>query len=424
MKNNNYTFIVVLTALLLLNSLDANANKRKVLFIGNSYIYTNDVPLLLKQMVTSFKDTFDYDQNTPGGYTLQAHSADVTTIGKINAQNWDVVIVQEQSQRPAFDPAQVQQDTYPYARKIDSLVKDHYSCSETMFMMTWGYKNGDGGNCPFYPPICTYAGMQARLRESYLEMTMNNNASVAPVGAAWKMARDSFPTIDLYSPDNSHPSLHGSYLETCVLYASIFHKNPLGSTFTAGLPAADAEKLQRIAGRIVLDSIGKWQQYGNYAHAQYTHIVTNNIVTFQNKSQKATNYYWNFGDGTNSTSANPPAKTYSQFGKFAVSLMAGNNCNSIVYTDTIQIGVTGVTDIIQDKGVQIKQAGGGNISIELSSKHSYNNIDIYDIAGRRVISNIITPGTTSFTVELVPGVYIYKIQSKEQGSVSGKFSVY
>ena len=50
--------------------------------------------------------------------------------------------------------------------------------------MTWGRKNGDASNCSAYPPICTYEGMQQRLRESYMEMASANQGRVSPVGMA------------------------------------------------------------------------------------------------------------------------------------------------------------------------------------------------------------------------------------------------
>lgn len=125
--------------------------------------------------------------------------------------------------------------------------------------MTWGRQNGDASNCPVYPPICTYAGMQQRLRESYLEMAVNNNCWVAPAGAAWQLVRTQNPGINLYSPDGSHPSAAGTYLVACVFYATLFQESPVGLGFTAGLPATDAAVLQQAAAQTVLDSLSTWR---------------------------------------------------------------------------------------------------------------------------------------------------------------------
>ena len=90
---------------------------------------------------------------------------------KINQQQWDYVVLQAQSQELSFSPFQVASDSYPYAEILVDSIFANSSCTEPLFFMTWGRKYGDQSNCQFYPPVCTYLGMQQRLRESYLDMT-------------------------------------------------------------------------------------------------------------------------------------------------------------------------------------------------------------------------------------------------------------
>lgn len=399
------------------------ATTRRVLFLGNSYIYTNNLPLLVQQIATSMGDTLIYDENTIGGYTLQAHSTDVTSINKINAQAWDVVILQEQSQRPAFDPSQVATDTYPYAKKLDSMIRNHRPCTETMFFMTWGYKNGDAGNCAAYPPICTYLGMQQRLRESYLQMAQDNNAIVSPVGAAWKQVRDSFPSIDLYSPDESHPSISGTYLAACVFYASIFHKNPIGTSITGGVAATNATNLKRIAGKIVLDSFSKWNQYGNYTYANFSKSLNTNTVTLSNTSVNATNYYWTFGDGGNSNITSP-SHTYAVNGKYYITLVASNSCFSESKKDSINIGTTHIINPPAGN-INIAATGSGNITI-IYSVNEPVLLELYDMNGKKLREYIFSSGTGSLTENISPGFYIYKYYPKNRITESRltKISVY
>ena len=183
----------LLFAILIISIIPAQAQVTEILFIGNSYTYVNDLPLLLKNVALSFGDTIVSDQNTPGGYQLIQHSTNTTTLSKIASRNWDFVVIQEQSQKPSFSPSQVANDVYPYAQILNDSIKSNYSCSESIFYMTWGRKNGDAGNCASNPSICTYAGMQQRLRDSYMQMSSDNNATTSPVGVAWATVRDSFP---------------------------------------------------------------------------------------------------------------------------------------------------------------------------------------------------------------------------------------
>lgn len=50
------------------------------------------------------------------------------------------------------------------------------------FYETWGRKNGDQANCPNYSPLCTYVGMQDRLKSPYKIFADNAQVIVARVG--------------------------------------------------------------------------------------------------------------------------------------------------------------------------------------------------------------------------------------------------
>ena len=58
---------------------------------------------------------------------------------------------------------------------------------------------------------------------------------------------------------------------------------------------------------------------------------------FANTSQGATNYLWDFGDGANSSAADP-AHTYAAPGVYPVTLIATNTCGSDTYTTSITVG--------------------------------------------------------------------------------------
>ncbi|MBK8847837.1 MAG: hypothetical protein IPO27_15350 [Bacteroidetes bacterium] len=106
----------------------------RVLFIGNSYTYFNSLPQLVADMAFSTGDTILFDSYAPGGYTFQLHASDTNCIHKIKQGNFDYVILQEQSQRPSFPIAQVAAQTFPYATALDSIIKHHNPCAETMFL--------------------------------------------------------------------------------------------------------------------------------------------------------------------------------------------------------------------------------------------------------------------------------------------------
>ncbi len=61
-------------------------------------------------------------------------------------------------------------------------------------------------------------------------------------------------------------------------------------------------------------------------------------ITFTNNTLYATNYYWDFGNGTSSTKQFPPAVIYTQPGSYDIVLTAGNSDHSITIKKTIAIG--------------------------------------------------------------------------------------
>jgi len=91
---------------------------KRVLFLGNSYTYVNNLPQIIADIANSKGDTLIFESNTPGGYTLQGHYTNSTSLNKIMLGNWDFVVLQEQSQLPSFPDTDVQYDVFPYAKKI------------------------------------------------------------------------------------------------------------------------------------------------------------------------------------------------------------------------------------------------------------------------------------------------------------------
>ena len=154
----------------------------------------------MSNIALSFGDTLITDANTPGGYIFRLHKTNATSVSKIQAQSWDFVVLQEQSQIPSLPQSITQQDySMPHSIELDSMIKANNECTKTVFFMTWGRQNGDATYCGQHPPVCTYNGMQQELRNMYMWMADTNSAWVSPVGAAWKNVRDSFPSINLYA---------------------------------------------------------------------------------------------------------------------------------------------------------------------------------------------------------------------------------
>ncbi len=250
------TFITV--NLLVFSFAFSQNNTKKILFLGNSYTYVNDLPQMLLLAANSTGDSIIFDSNTPGGYTLQGHYNNATSLSKIAMGKWDFVVLQDQSQLPSFPDADVENSVYPFAKKLDSLINLKNPCAETIFYMTWGRKNGDASNCVYWPPVCTYSGMDSLLNLRYRIMADSNNAILSPVGAVWNFIRKNYSNIELYSSDESHPSVAGTFAAACSFYTVIFRKDPTKILFNGNLNAADAAKIKLAAKTVVFQNLLTW----------------------------------------------------------------------------------------------------------------------------------------------------------------------
>ena len=409
---------LILIAGCLIATLSAFAQPKKILFVGNSYVYTNNLPQELYSLALSGGDTIIFDSSAPGGYTFQQHTSYAPTLTKINAQAWDYVVLQEQSQMPSFPPSQVQQSVYPYAAQLVDLILANDSCTQPVFFMTWGRKYGDATNCAGYPPLCTFEGMQMRLRQSYLEMGDDNEAMVTPAGEAFKNCIAADSTINLYSPDNSHPSVAGTYLAACTFYATFYQTSPVGLSYTAGLNANTASFLQQIAATTVFDSLAVWNINVYTPQAAYTYVQntsTNFQLDFNSTSSNASTYFWDFGDGSTSTLQNP-SHIYLP-GTYTVSLTVSDGCRSSLVEQEITISpLSGIGNLKADE-TTIYHANG---KIIIASGSQILSVEVYDMLGKLQHTQLVNNAATVYldADHLSKGIYLIKVI--QQNKISSK----
>lgn len=394
-------------------SLQVFAQSKRVLFLGNSYTAFNNLPLLLKNIALSTGDTINIDSNTPGGYTLQGHSTNTISQSKLMAGNWDFVVLQEQSQLPSFPDDQVAVEVFPYAKFLDSVINQYSPCAETVFYRTWGRKVGDASNCATWPPVCTYKGMDSLLHLRYMQMAVDNNALVSPVGVVWKYLRAMHPEIELYATDGSHPSVAGSYAAACSFYSVIMRKNPVDITYNFGLTDTVARKIKEAAKLMVYDSLSKWfvGKYDPVASSGYS--IIDNTVSFYNQSSAADTYFWEFGDGTTSTEFQPE-HTYAMSGVYTLSLIA-SRCG---YADTLQTQIN--VNVLQDNQIVcFPNPVQSNFVVRTNSTLTGKTYCLYNSNGQLLRKGTLNTNYTFVqTINLPAGMYVLKIEGVESKPIS------
>lgn len=222
-----------------------------VLFVGNSFVFVNDLPRTFARLARSRGDAVGVGSFAQGGQTLMGHAGSPQLAELIRSRPWDFVVLQEQSQRPAFGPATVEVQTIAPALRLAATIRAAHPASRVVFYETWGRRDGDQDNCASIPALCTFKGMQERLNASYAQMAARAPGVLARVGEAWDKVRQEHPEVDLYAGDGVHPSAQGTYLAACVFYATLLNKPSVGAS-ALGVDKAQALLLQRAADAVAL----------------------------------------------------------------------------------------------------------------------------------------------------------------------------
>ena len=402
----------------LFGNLYAQSKELKVLFLGNSYTYVNNLPKLLTDMAFSTGDTLFTDENTPGGYRLMGHASNATSIAKIKSAQWDYVVLQDQSQLPSFPEADVQVMVYPFARALDSMIQENYACSKTVFYMTWGRKNGDAQNCAFWPPVCTYQGMDSLLALRYRKMANDNKALLSPVGALWRYLRTNHPTIELYQSDESHPSLAGTYAAACSFYAVILRKDPTLITYDGGLPAAEALAIRAAAKWVVYQNLGDLNMGLFEPKAHFKHVISglnSRLVQFENQSTNADSYVWHFGDGDTSTQVNPQ-HIYQAAGTYKARLLA-MRCGISTSRDT-EIVINNTTGIFNSWSEPIRifpNPSEGVLYFEVPARFVGLYYQVIDVFGKVILRERVGSEKGQISLEgLAAGMYGFQLGNYHQ----------
>lgn len=254
---NNLSLSALLICLFVAINVFGQETKR-ILFIGNSYTFVNNLPEVFTDVAISQNKKVECESVAQGGAMFQTHTTNTNAVPKIQEGNWDFIVLQGQSQEVAFPDGQFMAQVYPYAKQLDSIAKKYNPKVRVIFFDTWGYRYGDEMNCQYYDAFCTFESMSKRLLDNYKLMAKNFKSDVSPVGAAWLNSWQADSNIVLHSSDNSHPNINGTYLAACCFYEIIFKEKISNASYPSSIPQNIAEYLQDIASKTTFDKLDSW----------------------------------------------------------------------------------------------------------------------------------------------------------------------
>jgi hypothetical protein len=193
----------LLAAILLLSGLcNAQQNELKVLFVGNSYTYQNNLAHIVAFLSGGTPVKLDTRKSVTGGAYLWEHwngDRNLRTKEIIEAGHFDVVVLQDNSMSAINTPDSI----LKYVKLFTEYNRAHGA--QTYLFQTWARKN-----VPQY---------QDEIDRVYTLAAKENGAVSVPVGPAWQLAQQIRPSVELFDTDGSHPSSLGT-----LLTASLFVK--------------------------------------------------------------------------------------------------------------------------------------------------------------------------------------------------------
>lgn len=223
----------------------------KILFIGNSYTYCNNMPSdYFEEIMRAAGYKVRVMSLTKGGWTLMNSSNAQDELGMqvdsvLKNQTFDFVVLQEQSMTPAVNAGSF----YSGVRRLDKKIRE--SGATPVLYATWGRKQGSGdlAACGLTAETMTW-----KLAASYEHMGQTHDIPVAHVGLAfWDIVQNG-RRVNLFDTDLSHPSAEGSYLAALTIFARITGVDPTTVDYQGGFNEKAEPILKEAARDAVFDT--------------------------------------------------------------------------------------------------------------------------------------------------------------------------
>jgi hypothetical protein len=174
----------------------------RVLFIGNSLTYVNDLPGTVARLAASVGDSFEVQSVAEAGFALIDHvNGKSDAVAVVQSRPWDYVVLQ---QGPSSLP--LSRDTLVLATQLlDPYIRG--AGARPAELMVW--------------PAADNPTAFDAVRGSYQEAAQAVNGLFLPAGEAWRAAWALYPMLALYGSDGFHPSEVGTYLTALVVLEGI-----------------------------------------------------------------------------------------------------------------------------------------------------------------------------------------------------------
>lgn len=184
------------------------AREFRVLMVGNSLTYTNNLPALLRAVGASQGTTIVTETYAAPGGSLSERWHDGHAADALRARKFDVVVLQERSGKLAACMATAEQRKAPCAASVHAYVElaalAKAAGAKTLIFNVWGPDDR----------------WQGRLNRSARMIAEKSSATVFNAAGALRALHKVNPDANLF-PDGNHPSTLASLMVALALYRDI-----------------------------------------------------------------------------------------------------------------------------------------------------------------------------------------------------------
>lgn len=222
-----YFFLILFSFVFGIQGASSQPKQLRVLFVGNSYTYVNNLPQIVSLISDSTHTKLITRKSVVGGAKLYEHwngERGLKTKEIISEGNFDIVVLQDYSMAAIEMP----DSTLKYVKLFAEFNRN--MGAKTYLFNTWARKK--------------VPQFQKTIDEVYSKCSDENNIERIPVGFVWASARQLRPTIGLFDEDGSHPSELGTFLTACVFVASLTGELPENIPQSYWVKDIDGETLQ------------------------------------------------------------------------------------------------------------------------------------------------------------------------------------
>lgn len=188
----------------------AKSDAFKVLFIGNSHLFVNDVPARVKQRLKPVKGPIAIQTFAFGGARLSQFTDSTNVAKALKSTAWDVVVLQEAS--ASFLTAAGRRR---FHRSIAWFLNRIPATTRVVLYQTWPWRTGS----TFFEGQPTSASKMWQLMQTeYAKAADRTRITIAPVGHCWV---NSPRRATYYSSDGVHATVAGSRVAAAVITRTI-----------------------------------------------------------------------------------------------------------------------------------------------------------------------------------------------------------